>query len=452
METGNYLVVENTMTCQDYGEAPQGYHAYLGVPLRTSEGKIIGTVCSFHQQPRQFTPAEIELVKIFAERAATAIDNYQLYQYQQELNAQLRAEIQERQAAEAALYQSEEQLRQITDNLEQVFWLHTPDGTPIYLSPAFEKVWAQPRQTWFDRPDIWIDSIYPDDRERCRATFGHLADQKVEEEYRIVRPDEVVRIIRDQAFPIRDETGHIYRFARIAEDITERKQTEQERLMALSSLAEVGELTAMIVHEIRNPLTTVMMGLSTFKRLDLPAITSEQLALALDEAERLRALLAEILLYARPQALERSPLELNQLLTELLEVIQKMPSALCHQIDLITAPQPVLIQGDKDKLKQVFINLIDNACDATEDGETITWEISLDEIMQQATIQIRNGGKPIPPEILPKLTKPFYTTKPTGTGLGLAIVKRIVQAHQGEFTLTSSAETGTIAGIRLPLS
>ncbi len=159
VETGTCLVVENTMTCRDYGEAPTGYHAYLGVPLRTSEGKIIGTVCSFHQQPRQFTPAEIELVKIFAERAATAIDNYQIYQSQQALNAQLRAEIQERQAAEAALRQSEEQLRQITDNLEQVFWLRTPDGTPIYLSPAFEKVWGQPRQNWFDRPNTWIDSI-----------------------------------------------------------------------------------------------------------------------------------------------------------------------------------------------------------------------------------------------------------------------------------------------------
>ncbi|MEB3337842.1 MAG: ATP-binding protein, partial [Leptolyngbyaceae bacterium] len=111
----------------------------------------------------------------------------------------------------------------------------------------------------------------------------------------------------------------------------------------------------------------------------------------------------------------------------------------------------VTLIGDKDKLKQVFINLIDNACEAIAEGETITWTISPDLSTYQVTLGIHNSGNPIPPDLLPRLSKPFYTTKSTGTGLGLAIAKRIVQAHDGDLLITSSAETGTIVSVRLPI-
>ncbi|OLP15869.1 hypothetical protein BST81_23885 [Leptolyngbya sp. 'hensonii'] len=575
VQTGNCLVVEDATVCREYGKAPDGYRAYLGVPLRTPEGKIIGTICSFHQHPRQFTAEEVQLAEIFAERAATAIDNYQLYQQQQYINEQLQAEVRERQEAEQSLResearfralieqsvdavfvldpsgrfldanpralenlgysweelltlsapdvqkrlppggfaaaweqmaagqivvvdglhqrkdgstfpvevrggavlwgrrqvalaiarditerkeaevklrQSEEQLRQIAENLEQVFWMYSQAGEPIYISPAFEKVWGYPIEAWYTDPKLWWKVIHPEDRERVYNAYYHRCEDRFDEEYRIIRPDASVRIIRDQAFPIRDENGKIYRIAGIAEDITGRRQKEQDMVKAIASLAEVGELAAMIVHEIRNPLTTILMGLNAFNRLDLPDPMRERLALSLDEAERLRNLLSEILLYARPQTLQRSALELNQFIAEILEPIRTMPTALNRRIEFIPSPQPVSILGDKDKLKQVFINLVDNACDAVAEGEPITWTIVPDLPNQQVILQVHNGGPPIPPEILPKLTKPFYTTKPTGTGLGLAIVKRIVQAHDGELILASSAAAGTTVSVRIPMS
>jgi PAS domain S-box-containing protein len=448
--TGCSLFIEDTFTSTEYGEAPDGYRAYLGVPLRMPTGEVMGTICSFHRQPRRFTPEQVRMAEIFAERAATAIDNYQLYQKQQQINEQLEAEIRERKEFEKALQVSEERLRQISENIHQVLWMQSHDSKPIYISPAFEKIWQRSCADWYEDPSIWREAIHPEDKERVYTEF--TPSTEFMGEYRIVRPDGSVRIIFDQAFPIRDEAGQICRIAGIAEDITERKQAQQEMLKAFASLAEVGELAAMIVHELRNPLTTVLMGLNAFKKIPLPKPAKERLALSLDEAERIRNLLSEILLYARPQSLQFAALALNEFITEILGPIRMMPSAMNKRIVFIPAPTSVHIMGDRDKLKQIFINLIDNACEAVKKGDTITWSVDSEVIPQWVDIQIHNGGKPIPPELLSQLARPFYTTKSSGTGLGLAIVKRLVEAHGGKLSITSSVSEGTIVSVRLPLS
>lgn len=448
--TGCSLFVEDTAISQEYGEVPDGYRSYLGVPLRMPTGEVMGTICSFHRQPRRFTPEQVRMAEIFAERAATAIDNYQLYQKQQQINEQLETEIRERKEFEKALQASEERLRQISENIHQVLWMQSHDGKPIYISPAFEKIWQRSYADWYADPSIWREAIHPEDKERVHTEC--TPSTEFTEEYRIIRPDGSVRIIFDQAFPIRDETGQICRIAGIAEDITERKQAQQEMLKAFASLAEVGELAAMIVHELRNPLTTVLMGLNAFKKIPLPAAAKERLALSLDEAERIRNLLSEILLYAKPQSLQFAALELNEFITEILGPIRMMPSAMNKRIVFIPAPTPVHIVGDKDKLKQIFINLIDNACEAVKKGDTITWSVDSEVIPHWVDIRIHNGGRPISPELLSQLARPFYTTKSSGTGLGLAIVKRLVEAHGGKLSITSSASEGTIASVRLPLS
>ncbi len=447
--TGCPLIVEDATTCQEYGTAPDGYSSYLGVPLQMPNGEVIGTICSFHKQPRYFSSEAVRLAEILAERAVTAIDNYQLYQQQQQFTHQLQAEISDRQQAEERLRKSEEQLRQLAENMHQVFWMYAQDGQPIYISPAFEQIWQRSCQEWYANPNIWRQAIHPEDQARVAAAFQESVEFRAE--YRIVRPDGSVRIIYDQAFPIADQSGQIYRIAGIAEDITERKQAQQEMFKAIASLAEVGELAAMIVHELRNPLTTVLMGLNSIKQIDLPDSVQERLMLSLDEAERIRNLLQEILLYAKPQALQQTEIELNQFIAELLGTIRTMPLPMRRQIECALAPSPTQIIGDRNKLKQVFINLIDNACEAVKEGEVIHWQVEPDLLTGQVSIRVQNGGAPVPADVLPKLTKPFYTTKPAGTGLGLAIVKRIVDAHGGKLAIASSPETGTTVCVQLPL-
>jgi signal transduction histidine kinase/DNA-binding NarL/FixJ family response regulator len=239
--------------------------------------------------------------------------------------------------------------------------------------------------------------------------------------------------------------------ARAAAEI-ERQQTEEalrEASRALEKLAEIGELASMIVHEIRNPLTTLLLGLNAFKQLELPERYQTYRSLALEEGERLQRLLNQILLYAKPHNLELSAVELNGFLTEMLSSLGSMPAASNKKLTFTSAPHPLWVLADSDKLKQVIINLVTNAFEAVEPGEAISLSLH-PHPGNQVSLQVHNGGNPIPPDVLPKLTKPFVTTKSNGTGLGLAIVKRIAEAHGGDLTIESTAIAGTTIALQLP--
>jgi len=235
----------------------------------------------------------------------------------------------------------------------------------------------------------------------------------------------------------------------LVRDISERLKAQKEATEATEALAELGELTSMIVHEIRNPLTTVLMGLEALQKIELPPRDKARLELASQEAQRLQSLLEEIRLYTKPQLVEKEIIDLNQLAQDVLEIIYNQFSVQ-HDIQLTTAAESVKVLGDQSKLKQVFINLISNACEAVETDEPITWKIGREK--EKVKVQVHNYGSPIPPEILPKLTKPFFTTKSSGTGLGLPIVKRIVESHQGNFSIESYQMEGTTITLSFPVA
>ncbi|MEM9567332.1 MAG: ATP-binding protein [Cyanobacteria bacterium P01_E01_bin.34] len=234
----------------------------------------------------------------------------------------------------------------------------------------------------------------------------------------------------------------------------DRKQTRQRAMQALRRLAEVGELAATIVHEVRNPLTTVLMGLMSFNDIELPERAQRRLALAQEEAERLQRLLNEILMYAKPQSVKKDRLELNGFIAELSRSLQEIPQAQGRRLECLPHAADVPLNGDRDKLKQVFINLVTNAFEAVPEGETVQLTIAPDTQSTGICVSIRNGGAPIPADVLPRLTtQPFLTTKANGNGLGLAIVKRIVEAHSGTFTIESSEELqGTRVRVVFPIA
>ncbi len=229
----------------------------------------------------------------------------------------------------------------------------------------------------------------------------------------------------------------------LARDISDRRAAEAAQVR----LAEIGELAAMIVHEVRNPLNTVLLGLNSFRSLDLPERFQTRLDLALEESERLQKLLNGILMYSREPALALEPLEINSLIEHLATVIGHELGDRQPLLQVTTLPYPAVVSGDRDQLKQVFINLISNAQEADPTG-VVTWVVQ-PPIAGQVTISIHNGGAPIAPELLAKLTQPFFTTKASGNGLGLAITKRIVEAHRGQLTITAAA-TGTEVTVTLP--
>lgn len=488
VKSGCSLVVENTRANSAFGAAPEGYQAYMGVPLQTPAGAVVGTICSFQRQPRHFTAQEVHLAEIFAERAAIAIDNYQLYQQQQRFNQalesevarrteelkiaqsqlteayeqleqrierrtaqlqhtneQLQAEIYERQKIEAALRQSEVRFRIVVENAADAFLLIDPTNERILDAnrQACENL-GYPCAELLGLSILDVDvKCTTDELIAFRQQLASGLPATRESEYR--RKD-------GTTFPIEanvclfDSGGRSLELA-LVRDITERKQAQQ----SMAQLAEIGELAAMIVHEVRNPLTTVVMVLMALGDIELPKRNQQHLALALEDAERLQRLLNEILLYAKQQVLQCSELEINTFVTDILEVLQTMSDMAEHDIQFISSVPSVWVWGDRDKLKQVFINLIRNACEAIEPGQPITWRIDLGAENNYICISIHNGGHPIPAEVLLKLGTPFFTTKPSGNGLGLAIVRRIVEAHNGKLLIQSEPESGTIVSIKLPV-
>ncbi len=133
-----------------------------------------------------------------------------------------------------ALAYSEERFRQLAENIEHVFWMTTrPDGALLYISPAYEAIWGRTRESLFGDPNSSMNALHDDDREAVRTALGRVT-QGVEasSEARVVRPDGSVRRVLIRAFPIRDARGEVYRVAGIAEDITHRKEIEEDRALA----------------------------------------------------------------------------------------------------------------------------------------------------------------------------------------------------------------------------
>lgn len=350
-------------------------------------------------------------------------------------------DITERKAAEEALSESEQRFRTLVEQATDALFVVDTDGHFIDVNQEACHTLGYTREELLQLsvPDVQ-KAVSMDD---LKSDWEMQPGQAVTREGTHQRKD-------GTQFPVEVRLGRIEIGGRpvllaLARDITARKQMEK----AQARLAEIGELAAMIVHEVRNPLTTVLMGLHSFEQMDLPDRAKMRLSFALEESERLQRLLNEILMYAREQHLDLEPLEIGPLLQTLQAEFAHQPVASECFIAAQGLEQTARILGDRDRLKQVFINLLSNACEAAPSGDTVTCALAQDN--HHVIVAVHNGGEPIPPEVLPKLTQPFFTTKSTGNGLGLAITRRIVEAHDGTIHFASSKERGTTVTVRLPM-
>ncbi|MEW6496469.1 MAG: PAS domain S-box protein [Cyanobacteriota bacterium] len=163
------------------------------------------------------------------------------------LLAGMSVDISDRKHLEDELRQSEERFRKMAETIQDVFWISEPQSYRlIYVSPAYEQIWGRTCESLKANFRQWIDAIHPEDRERVQKAFcEQVLEGEYDEEYRIVRPDGTIRWIHDRGFPIREELGEVYRFAGIAEDITERQQViealreSEERFRQMADIAPV---------------------------------------------------------------------------------------------------------------------------------------------------------------------------------------------------------------------
>lgn len=149
----------------------------------------------------------------------------------------------DRKRVEAELYESEARFRQLADNIDEVFWMADANTHQVlYYSPAYERVWGGAREQAYAQPDTWSKSIHPEDRPRVDSALVQLRHGPATAEYRIHRADGQVRWIRDRAFPVRDASGTVIRFAGIAEDFTERKLSQETQVRLSAAIEQTAEV------------------------------------------------------------------------------------------------------------------------------------------------------------------------------------------------------------------
>lgn len=234
--------------------------------------------------------------------------------------------------------------------------------------------------------------------------------------------------------------------------ILDRRTRQAERL------AELGTLTGGLAHEIKNPLSTVQLNLQLLQE-DLepnnPAYSRllNRLNIVHREASRLRDILDDFLRYAGKIELEKSPVDLNELLEELVDFFTPQAQLQHVQLRLKKAgappPQPLVAPVDSKLLKQAVLNLMINALQAMPAGGELILAASRDD--QHAIIDVIDTGRGISPEAVNKIFQAYYSTKKGGTGLGLAMAQRIIREHGGRIEVKSEVGKGSDFRLFLPL-
>ncbi|ADL06988.1 two-component system sensor histidine kinase NtrB [Thermosediminibacter oceani] len=224
----------------------------------------------------------------------------------------------------------------------------------------------------------------------------------------------------------------------------------KRRLSYLENLSVIGELAASAVHEIKNPLFSIRGFLqiidNSFSDDDK---RKEYIRIMISEIDRLEGLVRDFLMLAKTRARSKGSVIVCELIRDIAELYKNRMEMQNIKFSLMAEDESVCIPGNREQLEQVFINLIQNALEAMENGGNI--EVVVYRKNEKLVIEVRDEGKGISPEIEKKIFTPFFTNKKNGTGLGLFLSKKIVEEHMGRIYFRSTEGKGTVFFLEFPL-
>jgi PAS domain S-box-containing protein len=423
------------------------YQQYSAVPLPDESGKVrrilsvVENITARKRAEEALRRSHDKLELRVRERTAELSQTNEL----------LLAEIAERTRMEGDLRSSEERFRQLAENIDEIFWMVEPDSNRLlYVSPHYETVWGRTCHSLYDRPDTFLETVHPEDRERVATTFGRVGEG-YDEEYRIVRPDGSLCWVNTRAFPISDQAGKVYRVAGITKDITDEKRS-QAALIQAERLAIAGKLAASLAHEVNNPLQSAIGCLDLAQEALAEGEDAQQfLAVASEALQRTTRAVAELRDLNRQSQVEaRETVHPRVLLDKVLLLTRAQYSR--HSIEVICNAEEDLpeVKLMPDAMQQVFLNLVLNAIDAMPGGGKLCVSMLCSDAPPGVSVRFTDNGAGIAPEALGRVFDPFYSTKPEGLGLGLFISQNIVQQHGGQIDFHSQVGTGTTFTVRLP--
>lgn len=260
----------------------------------------------------------------------------------------------------------------------------------------------------------------------------------------------------------RERSAELQKTAEGLEQSYNKLQEQSEQLIAIEKnlrsaekLSTLGEMAAVLAHEIRNPLGSIR-GTAEILRDDYqPGDPKyEFIDIQIRETERLNRVVEDFLRMARPLPTDMVPCRILSELETVALLVANDARERKVSINLEPTAVDVVVNGNSDKLRQVFLNIVINSLQSMSNGGRLTISLSVyraGEVADMCEIKFCDSGEGIDAESLAKIFEPFYTTKPDGTGLGLAITQKIVEGHGGTLQVESVVGRGTTVFIRLPL-
>ncbi len=360
-----------------------------------------------------------------------------------------------------ALHESEQRLRQLAENINEVFWLGSPDWNKvIYVSPAYEKNWGFSAENLYKNSHLWMDFIHPDDKQQViddiPKKLEDIKDCVEFREYRIVKADGKILWIKAKAYPVYDMNGDIIRIAGVAEDITTSKESN-EMLIRSQKMDALGKLTSGIAHDYNNMLG-VVLGYTELLQEELK--DNPELSGYINEimhaGERGSKLTKKLLTFSRNKPFSTiEKININSVLSDDRHMLEKTLTARI-KLELTLAENLWPVGLDVNDLEDAILNLSINAMHAIEGSgqfniATNNVVINSVEAVQlnlesgkYVTLSFIDTGCGMDETTREKIFDPFYSTKgDEGTGLGLSQVYGFMQRCGGAIKVSSALAQGS---------
>jgi PAS domain S-box-containing protein len=320
-------------------------------------------------------------------------------------------------------------------------------GRITYVNDTFCAISGYSREELLGHDHRIVNSGYHP-KEFIRELWRTIASGRVwQGELRNKAKDGHIYWVDTTIVPFLNDRGKPYQYIAIRSDITARKHAE-EKLAQQAALARVGQMAAVVAHEVRNPLAgikgaiQVLMSRRAAGDTELPVMRD-----IVGRIDSLSELINDLMLYARPRAPRLSHVELRPLIGDAVTIVRRDPAA--QSVEIVVEGEDIAASADDELIRATILNLLINAAQAMAgDGRIV---VTLRKAGDFATIDVRDNGPGIPPEIRNQVFDPFFTTKARGGGLGLPIARRTAELHGGSLVLDCPEGGGTVMTMKLPV-
>jgi PAS domain S-box-containing protein len=424
---------------------PYGLRACWSTPILAHSGKVLGSFAMYYREPRSPSHAETRALEMATHLGGIAI---------------------ERKLTHEQLQRSEAYLAEAQRLSHTGSWAFDTRG-PVYWSEENFRIWGFDPQQGLPNRESVLQRIHPEDRggviEHVQKAVREGGDYVIE--FRIVLPGGGVKHIQGLGHPVFSASGELTEVVGTQLDVTERKRAEEERerlrqvqadLAHINRVTTMGELTASLAHEIKQPIAAAVTNAKTCLRWlgrDEPDVAEAREAASrlVKDAMRAADIISKVSLLFKKDVLQRELVDVSELAREMIVMLRSEANRYSISIRTELAEDLPKVIADRVQLQQVFMNLMLNGIEAMKEMGSGSELVIKSEIGDgQLLISVSDTGVGLPGEQADQIFRAFFTTKDNGTGMGLPISRSIVESHGGRLWVTDNGGRGVTFHFTLP--